>query len=421
MRNLRTRLQCRHLHHPSTRQKLQKQFLACSGLLECRYSTVNKKIQKNIFLIVISCYLLAIALSGCATVPKSGPASVSSALQDKIVNINGVNYIPMIIVCDRFDLKWSWDAGSRKLGIQNNNIYARFMEGSNFALVNDKVEKMDAPAILYQGAFLVSVSFIQNKILYSQLKTMGAGSEVKPRYCRNGPYLLGKVVIDAGHGGNDPGAIGGRGLREKDVTLDIAKRLKSELECEGFQVRLTRSDDRFIPLAKRAQIANDCQADFFVSIHVNAARMKNAKGFEVYYLAEAGDEAAKQLAQKENACLKFEDSSYNLKHSNNLEGILWDLVSTENRAESIQLASDICKEARKSLWVHQRGVKSAQFYVLKGARMPAILVEVGFITNRDEEEKLKTDNYRDSVSGAIAKGILDYREEYQIAEGFSKK
>jgi N-acetylmuramoyl-L-alanine amidase len=210
------------------------------------------------------------------------------------------------------------------------------------------------------------------------------------------------------------------GLVEKEVTLDIAKRLKQKLEQECFNVYLTRSGDKFIPLAKRTQIANSYNADFFISIHVNAARIKNAKGFEVYYLSEAADDAAKHLAEEENASLKMEEASYKVNSPNNLEGILWDLVSTENRAESIQLAGWISRAAKKDLWVNQRGVKSAGFYVLKGARMPAILVEVGFITNKDEEEKLKDPNYRDKIADSIAKGILTYREEYQQAEGFTK-
>jgi len=355
-------------------------------------------------------------LSGCATVGKISPMPVSSALQDHLVSINNVNYVPLVIVCERFNYKWSWDTVARKAGIQNKDNYIRFVEGSRFALLNSSIEKMEAPAVLYMGALMVPVSFVQTRML--DKKESFVARPVKST--RTGQYLLGKVVIDAGHGGKDPGAVGRCGLIEKDVALDIAKGLKEKLEIEGFQVFLTRSSDKFIALSKRPQIANNYNADFFVSIHANAAKAKSAKGFEVYYLSEAGDEAAKHLAESENASLKFEEASYKVNSGNNLEAILWDLVSTENRAESIQLANNISKEARKALWVNSRGVKSANFYVLKGARMPAILVEVGFISNRDEEERLKDPAYRDRVAQAIAEGILNYREEYQIAEGFTK-
>lgn len=362
---------------------------------------------------------LIFLISGCATVPKALPPAVSSALQGQITSIDGVNCVPLIVVCDRFDYKWSWDTVARKAGIQNARFYMRFMEGSNFVLINDKVERMESPAVLYRGALMVPVSFAQARIL-PPAETAQPYQPKRPKATLPGKYLLGKVVIDPGHGGKDPGAIGRCGLKEKDVALDIARRLGEMLEEEGFRARLTRSDDRFISLAKRAQIANNFSADFFVSIHANAARIKNTKGFEVYYLSEAADDAAKRLAEEENASLKFEQASFKVASSGGLEGILWDLVSTENRAESVQLAGHISKEARKSLWVRQRGVKSAKFYVLKGARMPAILVEVGFITNRDEEEKLKDPAYRNTIAAAITRGILNYREEYQLAEGFTK-
>jgi N-acetylmuramoyl-L-alanine amidase len=365
----------------------------------------------------ISLIGLVIFLAGCATTPK-GP-SVLPVFQDQITSINGINYVPLIVVCDKFDLRWSWDTVARKAGIQNKDLYVRFMEGSDFVLVKDKVQCMEGPAVLHQGALMVPVSFVQANIVPSQYKSQEVYLP-RPKAAVRSQYLLGKVVIDPGHGGHDPGAIGRLGLKEKEVTLDIAKDLKKRLEVEGFVVYLTRSDDRFIQLARRPQIANNYNADFFISIHANAAKMKNAKGFEVFYLAEAADDSAKQLAEQENACLKFEQASFNVVSSGDLEATLWDLVSTENRAESIQLANQICKEAKKNLWVRQRGVKSAKFYVLKGARMPAVLVEVGFVTNRDEEAKLETGAYRSDVASAIANGILNYREEYQLAEGFTK-
>jgi len=377
--------------------------------------------KKFLYLLFILCTVQFVFLPGCATIPKSAPLEASSALRDQTVTINNISYIPAIVACDRFEYKWSWDTVARKAGIQNKTNYIRFAEGSSFALVNDKIERMEAPAILYRGALMLPLSFVQDRIMPPQFKNIekpfAAKKTLRGQQCK---YLLGKVVIDAGHGGKDPGAIGRCGLTEKEVTLDIAKRLKKKLEQECFSVYLTRSSDKFIPLAKRSQIANSYNADFFISIHVNAARIKNAKGFEVYYLSEAADEAAKRLAEQENASLKLEEAYHKVNSSNNLEGILWDLVSTENRAESIQLANWISKSAKKDLWVYQRGVKSAGFYVLKGARMPAILVEVGFITNRDEEEKLKDHAYRDKVADSIAKGILTYREEYQLAEGFTK-
>jgi N-acetylmuramoyl-L-alanine amidase len=372
--------------------------------------------KKNLIYVLLA----AVFLSGCATVPRTaGPYPVSSVFEGQAVNLNNTVYVPLIVVCDRLDFKWSWDTVARKAGIQKKDLYVRFAQGSNFALVNDKMEKMQGPAILHEGALMVPISFVEDRLLPPELKSVQRAMP-RPAVAITRQYLLKKVVIDPGHGGKDPGAIGRRGLLEKNVTLEIAKALKGKLQNEGFIVYLTRSDNIFIPLSKRPQIANDRQADIFVSIHANAARIKNANGFEVYYLAEAADESAKRLAQQENACLKFEQASYRVNSSGSLEAILWDLVSTENRAESIKLANYICSQAKNGLWVRQRGVKSAQFYVLKGARMPAVLIEVGFITNTDEEVKLNSDSYRDDVAQAIAQSLLNYREEYQSTEGFTK-
>ncbi len=375
--------------------------------------------KKSAFLrLLITGWLLAVFISGCATVPKI-PQAVPVVFQDNITDISGVKYVPLIVVCERLNFKWSWDSVAGKAGIQNGPLYIRFMEGSKLALVNKNIEHMEAPSVLYNGALMIPLSFAQKNIL-PVVKIPQAQAPVKAQAAPIKQYLLNKVAIDAGHGGKDPGAIGRCGLKEKDVTLHIAKLLKDRLEREFFNVCLTRSDDTFIALSRRPQIANNFAADIFISIHANAAKTKNAKGFEVYYLAEAANESARRLAEAENASLKFEQASFDVKGQGTLEGILWDLVSTENRVESIQLAKDISTQARRHLWVRERGVKSAQFYVLKGARMPAILVEIGFISNRDEEAKLKDPGYRKSVADAIVNGILNYRDEYQMAEGFTK-
>ena len=234
------------------------------------------------------------------------------------------------------------------------------------------------------------------------------------------PYIIGKIVIDPGHGGKDPGALGW-GAREKDITLDISKRLKRHLEKNCIKAKLTRSIDHFISLWRRADIANKENADFFVSIHANAARAKSAKGFEVFYLSEAVDDNARAIAAAENAALKYEDSSFgNTKPSTNLEATLWDITNSENRVESIELAKYITRSAQRSLSTKDRGVKAARFYVLKGARMPSVLIEVGFISNSQEATKLKSPTYRELVAKSIAEGISNYKREYEKTEGFTK-
>ena len=233
-------------------------------------------------------------------------------------------------------------------------------------------------------------------------------------------HRIRRVVIDPGHGGKDPGAIGRGGLKEKDLVLDVSLKLARALEGKGINVILTRTKDVFFPLWKRCEIANDEGADLFISVHANASRKRKAHGFEVYYLSEAIDDNARALEAAENAVLRFENSQ-NEYHSRDVKTTLWDIFHTENRVESIELAQSICKRVKKNFsFIKDRGVKSARFHVLKGTRMPAILVEIGFLSNYREEAKLRREFYKQAMARAIADGILDYKRIYDRTNGFTK-
>ncbi|GAF69654.1 unnamed protein product, partial [marine sediment metagenome] len=213
-------------------------------------------------------------------------------------------------------------------------------------------------------------------------------------------YAIDTIVIDPGHGGKDPGA-SRYGIKEKYIVLDVSKRLKRYLEKKGFKVILTRNKDIFIPLKKRAAFANKKKADLFISIHANASRSSRLKGFEVYYLSEATDDNARALALAENASLKFEDISSPTE---------WDLVLSENRRESKQLAYYICSIASNKLGMEKR-VRGARFSVLKGTVMPAVLVEIGYLTNSRERSNLKKSSFRKKIADAIGSAILAYERE----------
>ena len=215
------------------------------------------------------------------------------------------------------------------------------------------------------------------------------------------------IVIDPGHGGKDPGAVGKK-LKEKDVTLDIARRVAKILRKKGFRVILTRNYDVYLPLSQRAIIANRRGGDIFVSIHCNASFRKKSRGVEVYFLSDkATDEEARRVAEFENAPLEMEEEEMKMFK---LEKILWSLSMNKYMNESSILAKFVLDEMKKYFPSPQRGVKQAGFYVLKGVQMPAILVEVGFITNRKEEKLLAKRKYRNRIAQAIAKGIMDYIE-----------
>jgi N-acetylmuramoyl-L-alanine amidase len=213
------------------------------------------------------------------------------------------------------------------------------------------------------------------------------------------------VVVDAGHGGKDSGAIGPSGLMEKHVVLDIAKRLRDLMQQQPqWRVTLTRDTDGFIPLEERTAIANAKAADLFVSIHANAAERPDAHGIETYFLDLASDEQSLRVAARENATTLSKVSALQL--------ILRDLQMTSKRNESSLLAGSVQQALVQPPGLGRAsrdlGVKHAPFLVLIGAEMPSILVETGFISNPGEERRLADPKYRAQAARAILQGITEY-------------
>ncbi|MDQ6799608.1 MAG: N-acetylmuramoyl-L-alanine amidase [Acidobacteriota bacterium] len=222
------------------------------------------------------------------------------------------------------------------------------------------------------------------------------------------------IVIDPGHGGKEVGAIGPRGLMEKDATLALCRRLADNLENKlKTRVILTRTDDSLVPLDQRTAIANQYKADLFLSIHMNAAVVKGAHGSETYFLSlEASDELAKKAAEVENAAAKTASTE-----TADLKLILWDLAQQEYLNESSRFAQAVQEEMNRATHVQNRGVKQAPFKVLVGATMPAALVEVAFITNPDEESKLKSDDFQKLVIDALTTAVERYKTDYETRIG----
>ncbi|MGE5197006.1 MAG: N-acetylmuramoyl-L-alanine amidase family protein, partial [Deltaproteobacteria bacterium] len=210
-----------------------------------------------------------------------------------------------------------------------------------------------------------------------------------------------------------PGAIGRTGLREKSVNLDIAKRLAKLLSDDGIQVVMTRSTDQFIALERRVDIANSVKADLFISVHSNANRVKGMNGFEVYYFTPRADDTRRALAAAKDSKPDVGGDCF-ASDNVNLKATLWDMVYTSSRAESIDLARSICRSIDNDLDTKILGVKGANFFVLRGARMPAILIEIGFVSNRREEQLLRNGYYRQQIAEAVATGIRNYDRDYAI-------
>ncbi len=217
---------------------------------------------------------------------------------------------------------------------------------------------------------------------------------------------IGKIVIDAGHGGHDTGTIGPNGLLEKDVVLDVAKRLGRLLESRlGAEVIYTRRDDTFIPLETRTAIANRERADLFISIHANSSRDSDARGVETYYLNFTSSPEALEVAARENAV--SEKSIYELQ----------DLVKKIALKEKIEESREFAGDVQESLYgglalnnahIRNRGVKKAPFIVLIGANMPSILAEISFVSNPADERKLETSEHRQRIAESLYRGVSKY-------------
>ena len=212
------------------------------------------------------------------------------------------------------------------------------------------------------------------------------------------------IVLDPGHGGKDIGA-GASGLREKDITLNLAKKLKTRLEKRlGVTVHLTRSEDVFVTLDRRTKIARDKKADLFISLHVNANNAAKVEGFETYILNFTTDRSAMAVAARENASSD--------KSVSELEDVLQSIAKNTKIAESRAMAQVLHKAAvtalNKKYKVRDLGVKEAPFAVLVGSGVPAALVEIGFITNKDDAARLKTEAYLDQTADGLADGLVSY-------------
>jgi N-acetylmuramoyl-L-alanine amidase len=232
-------------------------------------------------------------------------------------------------------------------------------------------------------------------------------------------WLIDTIVIDAGHGGKDPGSIGSQKLYEKDVVLPVALKLGKLIEknVSGVQIVYTRKGDHFIELSRRTQIANENNGKVFISIHANSSKSKRASGFETFLLGHEKGEKAKEVALKENSVIGFEDSG-SQKHYEGINVILATMAQSAFMKQSEHLAyliQDGLDKRLRALNVKNRGIKQAPFWVMVGASMPSVLVEIGFITNSYEAKLMKTSSYQQKIAEGIFNGLLQFKEDYENA------
>jgi N-acetylmuramoyl-L-alanine amidase len=222
-------------------------------------------------------------------------------------------------------------------------------------------------------------------------------------------WRLDTVVLDAGHGGKDPGAIGKYGVQEKDVVLDITKRTGKLLEKSGIKVFYTRDEDVFVPLLQRTKMANESNGKLFVSIHANANKNRKIQGFETFLLRPGKSEDAIEVASRENSVIQLEEFTDKYADLTGEALIMATMAQSTFMKESEDLASIIQMELDKRLNTPNRGVKQAGFYVLIGASMPNVLVEVGFLSNPSEEKKLKQSSHKQRIAESIYEAIKQFK------------
>jgi N-acetylmuramoyl-L-alanine amidase len=220
-------------------------------------------------------------------------------------------------------------------------------------------------------------------------------------------YNVRRVVIDPGHGGFDSGAVGRNGLKEKDVTLDLARRLHERLKYnERVKSFLTRTGDYYVPLSARTATANQYQADLFISMHINANEKRTSHGSETYYCSEKASSAeAEKVAALENSVVQYDEIYKKKPGYIDIEAILFKFEQRLYWSESGKFANAFQERFRKRLPLKSRGVHSANFYVLRKAKMPSILLETGFISNPDDEARLKKSDFREKIVDAIFMGL----------------
>lgn len=224
------------------------------------------------------------------------------------------------------------------------------------------------------------------------------------------------VIVDAGHGGEDRGARGATGLLEKKLVLDVSKRLASRLQNRGLEVVLTRNQDEFVPLEMRTSMANDRRGDLFISIHANASPSTHAHGVETYFVSlDSSDDLSDQLARRENAV--FGDVARVSLKLDPVAAILGDMSVNEHVRESSGFAKLAQGELAKLQPGASRGVKQAPFVVLMGVRMPATLVEIGFLSNAQDERALRTEERRDAIADALTRAVIEFGTGYDKRRG----
>ncbi len=330
---------------------------------------------KKLTLYLIVGWLL-LSVAGCETVPV--PPGQSPDLK---------------VLCEQYNVQWYVDNVSQVVTLRAAGREAKALVGSNVVVLDGQKIYLTDALRRERGTVMVPPDF--NTKVLQRLVAVGV--------VRSGYH----IVVDAGHGGKDPGCLSRSGTQEKDITLDIARKLKVVLEARGFKVTMTRDRDIFISLEERTEIATRAKADLFVSIHANSSPSRNIDGLEVYSLRDLEGSEKRDPQRMKNQRTMFRNLSMN-NGNPSLDGIIADMLYNYKLSESQLMASYVNKGVSIGARVNSRGVKRAGFHVLRNTLIPAVLVEVGFLTNSQEDAKLRDPNYRQRLADCIASSLVSF-------------
>ena len=351
----------------------------------------------------------------------------------KVINNNA--FVSEYDIRTMLPVQSTFDIVLQRGRIVNKQRYALYHVGLAIALVNDSLVRSDYPVMRQHGEVMIpldiavpmltallpeyEVDVTVNAITIKKIPTHVKEKEKKTPVTKVSKDAIGFIVVDAGHGGKDPGAIGKGGIKEKHITLKIAKEVKLALQqrLPGIEVIMTRTTDRFIELGERTEIANKMLKKgvngLFISIHCNAAVVSKISGFETYYLSQnPSNEEARTTSVLENNVIIFENPEKRKRYGD-VEMIEALMITTQIQKESAMLAASVQRYLDKTIHEFKsKGVKKADFFVLRGCLMPSVLIEVGYITNPKEKKYLIDRNYQKRLAQGITAGIVEFINEY---------
>ena len=313
---------------------------------------------------------------------------------------------------------------TEKIVFYLDNKKIKITNGITFLLIDDNIYQLSSKVVRQNNEYFVHIdsfinivnSSLQNLSIISNSSEMIISSTTKTKNVaiknidiEKNKWKFSTIIIDPGHGGKDPGAVGYRGTLEKDIALDVAKRLEKKIS-KNMKVKtvLTRDEDIFLKLGERTRIANENNGSLFISIHANAATDRRASGFETFLIGPNKNEAAVRVAARENSVLELEGVAG--KKLTNEDLIQATIAQSAFASKSEKFAALVQEEIGKRVQGKNRGVKQAGFYVLMGASMPNVLVELGFISNLAEEKKLRSSQYREVLATAIFRALEKYEK-----------